>query len=136
MSASGSQWALIRSCRCRLQVSVDVFAVSQTYVDLATLGTLCETTGGEVYHYAPFNARLDFDQLWNDLRWNVIRPQVRLVAGYLHSFDLSFYIGAQMNIWHAHLNSCINFAAAFAPECAHFTKNQHYSGMPKGNCIV
>ena len=44
--------------------------------DLATLGTLCKGTCGQLCHYFPWDARLDADQLENDLRWNLQRPQV------------------------------------------------------------
>ena len=44
--------------------------------DLATLGALCKGTGGQLCHYFPWDVRLDADQLENDLRWNLQRPQV------------------------------------------------------------
>lgn len=59
-----------------MQVSIDLFAVTRQYVDLASLGQLCEPTGGQVYHYYPFSSPADDDQLYNDLRWNLQRPQV------------------------------------------------------------
>ena len=49
---------------------------SQAYVDLATLRDLCHLTAGQLYHYHPFSPALDTDQLTNDLRWNIVRPQV------------------------------------------------------------
>lgn len=51
--------------------------LAQTYVDVATISTLIHTTGGSLYHYLPFNPLMDQDQLLNDLKWNVSRPQVR-----------------------------------------------------------
>jgi hypothetical protein len=49
-------------------------------VDIATLSTLAHTTGGSLYHYLPFNPMMDQDQLLNDLKWNVSRPQVSLAV--------------------------------------------------------
>ena len=59
-----------------MQICVDLFVTSQGYVDLATLRDLCHLTAGQLYHYHPFSPALDTDQLTNDLRWNVVRPQV------------------------------------------------------------
>lgn len=59
-----------------LQISVDLFLLVQSYADVATLSVLPSTTGGSVYHYCPFAPALDQDQLLNDLKWNVSRPQV------------------------------------------------------------
>lgn len=59
------------------KVGVHVFVLAQTYVDIASLGQLCRTTGGQLYHYGKFDARSDTAQLFNDLRWSLIRPQAR-----------------------------------------------------------
>ncbi len=59
-----------------MQVSVDLFLTAAAYVDVATLGVLCQTTGGQLYFYHRFSPELHADQLLNDLRWNVMRPQV------------------------------------------------------------
>ena len=48
----------------------------QSHADAATLGVLCSTTGGSLYRYSPFAPAADQDQLLNDLKWNVARPQV------------------------------------------------------------
>jgi hypothetical protein len=61
---------------CQLQVCIDLFVLSQAYTDIATLSTLSHTTGGSLYHYCPFTPLMDQDQLLNDLKWNVSRPQV------------------------------------------------------------
>ena len=58
------------------QVCIDLFVMSRQSCDLATLGTLCKGTCGQLCHYFPWDARLDADQLENDLRWNLQRPQV------------------------------------------------------------
>ena len=59
-----------------LQVSVDLFVTAWQSVDLASVADLCGPTGGQLYHYCPFMSPSDDDQLYNDLRWNVQRPQV------------------------------------------------------------
>ncbi|KZV15101.1 protein transport protein Sec24-like [Dorcoceras hygrometricum] len=57
------------------QVSVDLFITTQSYVDITSLSVVPRTTGGQVYYYYPFSALSDPAKLYNDLRWNVTRPQ-------------------------------------------------------------
>ncbi|XP_022768178.1 protein transport protein Sec24-like At4g32640 isoform X2 [Durio zibethinus] len=57
------------------QVCVDVFVTTQTYVDTASISVIPRTTGGQVYYYYPFSAVSDPAKLYNDLRWNITRPQ-------------------------------------------------------------
>ncbi|KAI3694411.1 hypothetical protein L1987_77376 [Smallanthus sonchifolius] len=57
------------------QVSVDVFLTTQSYVDIASISIIPRTTGGQMYYYHPFSALSDPAKLYNDLRWNVTRPQ-------------------------------------------------------------
>ncbi|KAI3775586.1 hypothetical protein L1987_50165 [Smallanthus sonchifolius] len=57
------------------QVSVDVFITTQSYVDIASISLIPKTTGGQIYYYHPFSALSDPAKLYNDLRWNVTRPQ-------------------------------------------------------------
>ncbi|GER54182.1 transport Sec24 family protein [Striga asiatica] len=57
------------------QVCVDLFITTQSYVDIASLSVIPRTTGGQVYYYYPFSALSDSAKLYNDLRWNVTRPQ-------------------------------------------------------------
>jgi protein transport protein SEC24 len=57
------------------QVCVDVFITTQTYVDIGSISVIPRTTGGQVYYYYPFSALSDPAKLYNDLRWNVTRPQ-------------------------------------------------------------
>ncbi|XP_061364715.1 protein transport protein SEC24 C-like [Gastrolobium bilobum] len=57
------------------QVCVDVFVTTQTYVDIASISVIPRTTGGQVYYYYPFSALSDSAKLYNDLRWNITRPQ-------------------------------------------------------------
>ncbi|MCD7447266.1 hypothetical protein HAX54_026385 [Datura stramonium] len=57
------------------QVCVDVFLTTQSYVDIASISVIPKTTGGQVYYYFPFSAISDTSKLYNDLRWNITRPQ-------------------------------------------------------------
>ncbi|KAG2496206.1 hypothetical protein HYH03_005805 [Edaphochlamys debaryana] len=56
-------------------VCIDIAVLAQGYVDIASLSDLATTTGGTVYAYTPYNPLMDFDQLVNDLSWNVARQQ-------------------------------------------------------------
>ncbi|KAL2929877.1 hypothetical protein RDABS01_035287, partial [Bienertia sinuspersici] len=57
------------------QVCVDFFITTHSYVDIASISVVPRTTGGQVYYYYPFSAVSDTAKLYNDLRWNVTRPQ-------------------------------------------------------------
>ncbi|WVZ51990.1 hypothetical protein U9M48_003086 [Paspalum notatum var. saurae] len=57
------------------KVCVDVFLTTQSYVDIASISVVPQTTGGRVYYYYPFSALSDPAKLFNDLRWNINRPQ-------------------------------------------------------------
>ncbi|KAL6875599.1 hypothetical protein ACP4OV_013112 [Aristida adscensionis] len=57
------------------QVCVDVFLTTQSYIDIASISVVPHTTGGRVYYYYPFSALSDPAKLFNDLRWNISRPQ-------------------------------------------------------------
>ncbi|KAK9809653.1 hypothetical protein WJX73_000552 [Symbiochloris irregularis] len=57
------------------QVSVDLYIMSATFVDLPTLASLCHSTAGQLRHYHPYSPAVHDDQLANDLRWCVCRPQ-------------------------------------------------------------
>ncbi|CAN8268324.1 unnamed protein product [Cochlearia groenlandica] len=57
------------------QVCVDIFISTQAYVDMASISDIPRTTGGQVYCYYPFSALSDPPKLYNDLRWNITRPQ-------------------------------------------------------------
>ncbi|KAG1679938.1 hypothetical protein FOA52_007002 [Chlamydomonas sp. UWO 241] len=58
-----------------LQVCIDVSLLAQGYMDVASLSVLTTSTGGTLYQYTPFSPALDHDQVLNDLKWNVVRPQ-------------------------------------------------------------
>jgi hypothetical protein len=69
----------------------------QGYVDIAQHREWTETTGGTIYLYHPFHPTLDYDELLNDLLWNVRREQgleallrVRCSSG----IDVESYHGA------------------------------------------
>lgn len=62
------------------QVSVDIFLMPHAYSDVATLSDLCQLTAGDLYFYPGFLESIDGDQLYNDLRWNIVRPQVSSLA--------------------------------------------------------
>ncbi|XP_073013012.1 protein transport protein SEC24 C-like [Typha latifolia] len=57
------------------QVCVDIFLTTQVYVDIASISVVPRTTGGQIYYYFPFSALSDPAKLYNDLRWNISRPQ-------------------------------------------------------------
>uniref|UniRef100_A0A1J3HXG5 Protein transport protein Sec24-like n=6 Tax=Noccaea caerulescens TaxID=107243 RepID=A0A1J3HXG5_NOCCA len=57
------------------QVCVDIFITSQAYVDMASISVIPRTTGGQVYYYYSFSALSDPPKLYNDLKWNITRPQ-------------------------------------------------------------
>ena len=69
----------------------------QGYVDVAQHREWVERTGGTIYLYHPFDPTLDYDELLNDLLWNVRREQgleallrVRCSSG----IDVESYNGA------------------------------------------
>ncbi|XP_058102965.1 protein transport protein SEC24 C-like [Magnolia sinica] len=57
------------------QVCVDIFVTTQSYIDIASMSVVPTTTGGQLYYYHPFSALSDSAKLYNDLRWNIARPQ-------------------------------------------------------------
>lgn len=57
------------------QVCIDIFLLVQGYVDIATISSAVRLTGGSLYHYPLFHPAQDENQVVNDLRWNVVRPQ-------------------------------------------------------------
>ena len=59
-----------------VQVCIDLFVMSSSYVDVATLSRLCHPTAGQLYHYCPWVPEIDASRVANDLRWNLYRPQV------------------------------------------------------------
>eukprot|EP00899_Mesostigma_viride_P004661 jgi/Mesvir1/14196/Mv09651-RA.2 len=85
----------------RLQICVDVFAISQRpFIDIASLATLPKYTGGEVRFYPNFNEAADGAKLRAELRNNLVREtgweavmRVRCGKGLrVASFRGSFFI--------------------------------------------
>ena len=61
------------------QVAVDLFIMGAAgFVDAATLREVPHNTGGQLYHYEAWAFEQDEAQLFNDLRWNLMRPQVKV----------------------------------------------------------
>jgi protein transport protein SEC24 len=92
------------------QVSVDLFLLAQSYVDAATLGTLCANTGGSLHHWCPWNPALDADELHNDLRWVLTRPQGLEAVGRLRvsrGLLVERYLGA----FYRRVDTDLNFPA-------------------------
>ncbi|CAB3372443.1 Hypothetical predicted protein [Cloeon dipterum] len=54
-------------------VSVDLFVLNNSYVDLATIGQVSRLTGGQVYKYTYFQADIDGPRLIADVTRNVSR---------------------------------------------------------------
>jgi protein transport protein SEC24 len=69
------------------QVCIDVSILGGGFVDAATVRELPHHTGGQLYAYEGFDARLDATQLLNDLRWNLLRPQVLRCAASHHGLS-------------------------------------------------
>lgn len=59
------------------QIAVDVFVMgSAAPCEVATVREVAAHTGGDLYHYSAWDSVLDSNLLFNDLRWNIMRPQV------------------------------------------------------------
>ncbi|KXZ41961.1 hypothetical protein GPECTOR_234g547 [Gonium pectorale] len=58
----------------RVQISVDVFAATQAYADLASLAAVPRYTCGELYYYPSFMAQRDGVKLTSELCHNLTRP--------------------------------------------------------------
>jgi len=72
---AGKEFHKLATHAAEYQCCIDVFLLSQAHIDVATLGVLPMTTGGQLYHFSHFSASLDLPQLLNDVRWNLVRPQ-------------------------------------------------------------
>ncbi|KAG0473484.1 hypothetical protein HPP92_015341 [Vanilla planifolia] len=55
------------------QIAVDIFAFSEKYSDIASLGTLAKYTGGQVYHYPSFKADTHRVKLRHELARDLTR---------------------------------------------------------------
>ncbi|XP_024519134.1 protein transport protein Sec24-like At3g07100 isoform X1 [Selaginella moellendorffii] len=57
----------------KLQIGVNVYAFSEKYTDVASLGTLAKYTGGQVCYYPGFHAAVDGEKLTYDLSRDLTR---------------------------------------------------------------
>ncbi|XP_042431796.1 protein transport protein Sec24-like At3g07100 [Zingiber officinale] len=55
------------------QIAVDIYAFSEKYTDIASLGSLAKYTGGQVYHYPSFQVALHREKLSYELGRNLRR---------------------------------------------------------------
>jgi protein transport protein SEC24 len=97
MIPEGKEYTALAQDAAEHQVSIDIFALTQGYVDLATLSVLCSETSGSMNRYNPFNPAADGARFHNDLRWCLMRPQgFEAVARLRVSTGLSVdnYVGA------------------------------------------
>ncbi|KAL9231495.1 hypothetical protein vseg_006720 [Gypsophila vaccaria] len=57
----------------KYQIGVNVYAFSEKYTDVASLGTLSKYTGGQVYYYPSFKSTLQKDKLRHELARDLTR---------------------------------------------------------------
>ncbi|KAL9670796.1 hypothetical protein QQ045_008354 [Rhodiola kirilowii] len=57
----------------KYQIAVDVFAFSEKYIDIASLGTLAKYTGGQVYYYPSFQSPVHGEKLRHELSRDLTR---------------------------------------------------------------
>ncbi|KAL3849904.1 hypothetical protein ACJIZ3_011786 [Penstemon smallii] len=57
----------------KYQISVNVYAFSDKYTDIASLGTLAKYTGGQVYYYPSFQSSIHKDKLRHELARDLTR---------------------------------------------------------------
>ncbi|KAF3628095.1 Protein transport protein-like [Capsicum annuum] len=57
----------------KYQIAVNVYAFSDKYTDIATIGTLAKYTGGQVYYYPSFQASMHKDRLHHELTRDLTR---------------------------------------------------------------
>jgi len=55
------------------RVCVDLFCYAPEYFDLATIGQVCNLTGGNIYYYPNYNGNYDGEKLHYDLARNLTR---------------------------------------------------------------
>ncbi|XP_074557837.1 protein transport protein SEC24 A-like [Curcuma longa] len=55
------------------QIAVDIYAFSEKYTDIASLGSLAKYTGGQVYHYPSFQVAIHHEKLSYELGRNLRR---------------------------------------------------------------
>eukprot|EP00471_Norrisiella_sphaerica_P013526 CAMPEP_0184498410 /NCGR_PEP_ID=MMETSP0113_2-20130426/38873_1 /TAXON_ID=91329 /ORGANISM="Norrisiella sphaerica, Strain BC52" /LENGTH=983 /DNA_ID=CAMNT_0026885903 /DNA_START=79 /DNA_END=3030 /DNA_ORIENTATION=- len=69
----GSNYENLATWCAKAAVSVDIFACAHEYLDLATIGSLSRTTGGQIYYYNGFNANKDGEAFHRDMYRNISR---------------------------------------------------------------
>ncbi|KAD3338275.1 hypothetical protein E3N88_33796 [Mikania micrantha] len=57
----------------KFQVAVNIYAFSDKYTDIASLGTLAKYTGGQVYYYPSFHSAIHKDKLRHELARDLTR---------------------------------------------------------------
>ncbi|KAL5574563.1 hypothetical protein UlMin_016262 [Ulmus minor] len=57
----------------KFQIGVDVYAFSDKYTDIASLGTLAKYTGGQVYYYPGFQSAIHGEKLKHELARDLTR---------------------------------------------------------------
>ncbi|KAH6796852.1 Sec23/Sec24 protein transport family protein [Perilla frutescens var. hirtella] len=57
----------------KYQIAVNVYAFSDKYTDIASLGTLAKYTGGQVYYYPSFQSNVHKDKLTHELSRDLTR---------------------------------------------------------------
>ncbi|XP_070051424.1 protein transport protein SEC24 A-like [Nicotiana tomentosiformis] len=57
----------------KYQIAVNIYAFSDKYTDIATLGTLAKYTGGQVYYYPSFQASVHKDRFHHELTRDLTR---------------------------------------------------------------
>lgn len=57
----------------KYQIGINVYAFSDKYTDIASLGTLSKYTGGQVYHYPSFKSAMHGDKLRHELARDITR---------------------------------------------------------------
>ncbi|KAF5454231.1 hypothetical protein F2P56_023911 [Juglans regia] len=57
----------------KYQIAVNVYALSDKYTDIASLGTLAKYTGGQVYYYPSFQSAIHGEKLRNELTRDLTR---------------------------------------------------------------
>uniref|UniRef100_A0A7N0TY92 Protein transport protein Sec24-like At3g07100 n=1 Tax=Kalanchoe fedtschenkoi TaxID=63787 RepID=A0A7N0TY92_KALFE len=57
----------------KYQIAVDIFAFSDKYTDIASLGTLAKYTGGQVYYYPSFQSSIHGEKLRHELSRDLTR---------------------------------------------------------------
>lgn len=55
------------------RIGVDVFCFANDYFDLATIGEVCNLTGGNLYYYPNYDGNYDGEKLHYDIARNLTR---------------------------------------------------------------